>query len=63
MMAYTEHLKGAVVLTGLRGREQLKSDIGLSLYHRMRGMIASPSILFHLTKSISASTSPTHTIL
>jgi hypothetical protein len=42
-MAYNEHLKGAVVLTGLRGREQLKTDVGMSLYHRMRGMIVSSS--------------------
>jgi hypothetical protein len=53
-MAYNEHLKGAVVLTGLRGREQLKSDVGLSLYHRMRGMIVSSSDSIPSCQYISA---------
>ncbi|KAF2685415.1 hypothetical protein K458DRAFT_24221 [Lentithecium fluviatile CBS 122367] len=39
MQAYTEHLKGAVILAGLRGRSQFADSIGHGLYVRVRGML------------------------
>ena len=55
LMAYNQHLKGAVVLTGLRGRSQFADSIGHSLYIRARGMIASTPLSHtrHPTLTIS----------